>query len=176
LARFISYICIHVFHRVLRLLIFFHAKGDAKEKVLYNVEYVVDIPIVPVILIVEIAGVNKKEKGGRKVYKKGDYDPEFLAVIDKKYGGVLNLAIKEQDAVYNDKHVLSRGRGSVEAARPVVDETGNHHAKKCDRADDWYVFKPKVFDGTVEKNSQESIFDNSEGRIQVKIIDTENVF
>jgi len=74
---------------------FFHTKCNTKEYIFYNVKYAVDVPIVLVFLVGKGGRIQKEEKGRGKINKNGDDDPEFFGVIYKKYGRVLDLAIKE---------------------------------------------------------------------------------
>ena len=88
---------------------FFHSKGNTKENIFYDVKNAVDVPIIPVFLVGKRGRVQKEEKGRGEVNKKGDHHPEFLGVIHKEYGWVLDLSIQEYDAVNNDQDCFYRG-------------------------------------------------------------------
>ena len=76
-----------------QLFIFFHGKRDGEKKVLYNIKKVVNTPIIFVFLIRKGGRIDKEEKGGGEIDQEGDNDPEFLFIINIKYGRVLYLLV-----------------------------------------------------------------------------------
>ena len=124
----------------------------------------------------KIPGNQEEEKRGRKIEKKGDDNPKFLGIVDKKYCRILDLAIEEQQAINDDQDCLNGCRGGIETGDPALQKIDNRDRKENQRADDGYIFQPTILNRLIKKYRQKGIFDDSESCQRVKNIDLKNSF
>jgi hypothetical protein len=65
----------------------------------------------------KIYGVNKKKKGRGKINQNGNDDPKLLGIIHIKDGRILDLLVKEEDAVDDQQAGLQAGGKGIETLR-----------------------------------------------------------